>query len=172
MRRLETLTCIAVLLAACSTPPASVARSSPMTERQEDVAHRGARVMPFDLRQTTHIFNKTATGGEMRVEAKRADDAAQIELIREHLTEIAEEFREGRYTKPARIHGEDMPGIRELSAAAPGQIRVEMHEHPLGGRIDFRSDDPLLVAALHRWFDAQWADHGSDATSEHTHHEH
>ena len=42
--------------------------------RQADVAGRGADVMPFDLKATTHVFTKTAHGGVQRVVAKSATD--------------------------------------------------------------------------------------------------
>ncbi|WP_227869207.1 hypothetical protein [Nitrosospira lacus] len=32
-------------------------------KRLDEVAHRGAHVMPFDLEKTTSIFSKTANGG-------------------------------------------------------------------------------------------------------------
>lgn len=32
-----------------------------------------------------------------------------------------------------------------------------------GAELDYKTTDPKLVAALHKWFDAQLSDHGSDA---------
>src|SRR6476661_8385628 len=40
--------------------------------RQAEVARRGADVMPFDLKATTHVFTKTADGGVQRVVAQSA----------------------------------------------------------------------------------------------------
>ncbi len=34
--------------------------------RQEEIAEKGAEVMPFDLEETTHLFEKTETGGGCR----------------------------------------------------------------------------------------------------------
>lgn len=53
--------------------------------RQVDVAERGAQVMPFDLAQTTHVFQPQATGGIQRVIAKDPANSTQIGLIRTHL---------------------------------------------------------------------------------------
>ena len=39
-------------------------------ERLEDVTQRGMHVMPFDLKQTQHIFTKTETGGVQQVIAR------------------------------------------------------------------------------------------------------
>ena len=35
----------------------------PAQTRQEEVAARGVKVMPFDLEQTTHVFQKLEDGG-------------------------------------------------------------------------------------------------------------
>ena len=50
--------------------------------RQEEVAARGAEVMPFKRRATTHVFTKTPTGGLQQVIAKDPSDTEQIRLIR------------------------------------------------------------------------------------------
>jgi hypothetical protein len=40
---------------------------------------------------------------------------------------------------------------------------VEYDDQPAGGRIRYATGDSALVAALHRWFDAQVRDHGEHA---------
>ena len=40
----------------------SVAAQAADAQRHADVASRGADVMPFDLKATTHVFTKTAEG--------------------------------------------------------------------------------------------------------------
>jgi hypothetical protein len=62
-----------------------------------------------------------------------------------------------------------MPGLAELRNARPGKLRVEYRELPNGAEIDYASDDPALIAAIHRWFDAQLAEHGPDAMPGHPH---
>ena len=43
---------------------APVFAAEPASEqRLDEVAERGAHVMPFDLEKTVHIFSKTDTGG-------------------------------------------------------------------------------------------------------------
>jgi hypothetical protein len=77
------------------------------TERQADVAKRGADVMPFSLKATTHIFTKTSDGGTQRVIAKDTSDAKQIQMVREHLRHIqsAHQSRVGRLGRLARVRG-------------------------------------------------------------------
>jgi hypothetical protein len=60
-----------------------------------------------------------------------------------------------------------MPGLAELEAATPGQIDIAYQEVPAGAELTYRTSDARLVAALHRWFDAQLSDHGADAMAGH-----
>jgi hypothetical protein len=130
--------------------------------RQEEVATRGAQVMPFDLEQTMHVFQPLEDGGLQAVTAKDPSNSAQIALIQAHLTEEAEKFRRGDFSDPARIHGEDMPGLAALQAGAQ-HIAVQYTPLPNGAQIRYATTDPALLAALHQWFRAQLSDHGHHA---------
>jgi hypothetical protein len=140
------------------------------TARQEEVAKRGAQVMPFSLERTVHIFTKTKTGGVQQVIAKDPSDTGQITLIREHLNMISKEFAQGNFSAPASIHGNDMPGLAELEKAKPGQLRIEYKELPDGAQITYSSASPEMIDAIHRWFDAQLADHAGALPSLPEHH--
>jgi hypothetical protein len=131
--------------------------------RLDEVARSGAQVMPFDLEQTTHIFSKTEKGGLQQVVAKEGSNTEQIELIRTHLSDIARQFRQGDFSGPAKVHGDDMPGLEELRKARPGQIRIEYRGLANGAQIHYSTDDPRLVDAIHEWFDAQLRDHARHA---------
>lgn len=154
-------------MAVSSVSTASVAAAD--TARQDAVAERGVDVMPFDLNATTHVFTKTKTGGVQQVVAKSANDAAQIRLIREHLNEIAAQFSKRDFSGPASIHGDDMPGLAELKKAAPAELKVQYRKMKAGARIIYTAHNPELVAALHKWFDAQVSDHGNHAMEGHDH---
>jgi hypothetical protein len=130
--------------------------------RQEEVAKRGAQVMPFDLEQTMHMFQPLADGGRQTVTAKDPANSQQIALIQAHLQEEAEKFRRGDFSDPAKIHGEDMPGLAALRAGA-GHIDVQYTPLPNGAQLQYTTKDPALLAALHQWFTAQLADHGHHA---------
>ncbi len=73
--------------------------------RQEEIAEKGGQVMPFDLEKTTHVFEKTQTGGVQKVVADDPNDAEQITLIREHLEEEAAAFRRGDLSDRRRSTG-------------------------------------------------------------------
>lgn len=139
------------------------------TGRQAVVAEAGAAVMPFDLNRTRHDFETTASGGVQTV-VSRDGDTHQIALIRDHLRAEAVRFASGEFGSPAAIHGEDMPGLRTLSANA-SQVQVAYLDRPDGGEIRFTTRDAALTTALHAWFAAQLADHGVHATAGgHNHH--
>ncbi|CAI8847227.1 c-type cytochrome [Methylococcus capsulatus] len=145
----------------------------PSAQRLDEVAKRGARVMPFDLDKTIHVFSKMAQGGIQQVVAKQGTDAEQIRLIRQHLAEIAGKFSRGDFSAPTRIHGEDMPGLAELKRAAPGSLKVKYSILEQGAQIEYSAEDPALVEALHRWFDAQSSDHSGHTMEGHGgHHPH
>ena len=138
-------------------------------QRQADVAKRGADVMPFSLKATTHIFTKTPDGGTQRVVAKDASDAQQIQLVREHLRQIQVQFQKGDFSGPAHIHGTDMPSLAQLKAAKPGEISIVYRDVTSGAELIYRTANSGLVTALHTWFDAQVSDHDADAMAGHMH---
>ncbi len=157
---------LGVCIAAALSLPALAADA----QRQAEVARLGPDVMPFSLKATTHIFTKTAAGGVQRVLTKRAADTQQVKLVREHLHDIQTQFLKGDFSGPTHVHGVEMPGLAELQGAKPGQIAIDYREVPAGAELTYRTSDAKLVAALHRWFDAQLSDHGADAMAGQMHH--
>ena len=139
-------------------------------ERLDEVAQRGVHVMSFDLETTTHVFSKTAQGGVQEVIVKNPDNFEQIKLIREHLTKISYEFQQGNFADPAKIHGDSMPGLRELRKAKINQINIVYKDLPDGARISYSTDEPTLITAIHQWFEAQLSDHARHAISGHSNH--
>jgi len=136
---------------------------NPRSDRQAAVHDMGAMVMPFDLGDTLHIFEMTESGGIQQVIANDPDDQAQIALIQQHLEYEAARFSAGVYSDPNSLHGDDMPGTKEL---AEGFIFVDIQYAalPNGAQITFTTNDLSLITAIHRWFGAQLSDHGADAT--------
>jgi hypothetical protein len=147
---------LALGAAACSSQP----QASPA--RRAAVAARGAEVMPFDLAKTRHGFADLPDGGLQTVTAMDPADTLQARLVREHLQLEAAKFLRGEFADPMAIHGHAMPGVAELRQSA-GKIRVAFAAIPAGATIRYTTGDPALVAALHRWFAAQRADHGGGA---------
>jgi len=81
--------------------------------RQSEVARRGAEVMPFSLVKTQHQFTKTESGGIQRLISRDPQNQEEIRLIRQHLEQMAENFKRGDYSGPEAIHGPDMPGLAD-----------------------------------------------------------
>jgi hypothetical protein len=159
-----------LFIVACATALIVVPTLAADAQRQADVARRGADVMPFSLKATTHVFTETADGGVQRVIAKDAADAGQIKLVRDHLRDIQKQFLKGDFSGPSHIHGTQMPGLVQLKAAAPGEIAIAYQDVDAGAELVYRTSNPKLVVALHEWFDAQLSDHGADAMAGHAHH--
>ena len=133
--------------------------------RQEHVHQMAHSVMPFDISKTVHIFKMTESGGVQRVIAKDPGATDQIELIQQHLRHEAKMFQQGNYSDPAKLHGAEMPGLKDLEAGA-SRIKVSYEAVPSGAEIRFETTDPRLLTAIHRWFGAQLSEHGADARAE------
>lgn len=140
---------------------AAACAPSDADQRQAEVAEAGKAVMPFDLDQTTHVFEKLEDGGLQTVVAN-AGHPEQTGLIRTHLAEEADRFSRGDFHDPAMIHGDDMAGMHAL-VMGHDRIRITYREIETGGEIRYSAMDTALVTAIHEWFDAQLKDHGKHA---------
>jgi hypothetical protein len=163
-RLMIALACLALSSAASSLAAALETPAPPDTQRQQEVREKGSKVMPFSLDQTRHTFKKNDTGGVQRVRASNAD-ADQVAMIRSHLSSIEKSFSARDFSAPAHIHGADMPGMAEMMAAKPDELTVAYRDLDDGAELDYVSHSPVIIAAIHRWFDAQLADHGRDAAA-------
>ena len=139
--------------------PARRAEADPA--RRAEVDARGAQVMPFDLDRTRHVFTDRLDGGVQTVTALEPGDTRNVGLIQEHLRKEADRFARGDFADPTTIHGQDMPGLAELTAGA-ARIRVRYERLPGGARLRYTTSDPALVDAIHAWFRAQGMDHGAE----------
>jgi hypothetical protein len=130
---------------------------STMTSEQAMVSH-AQQMMPFDLNRTTHTFTQTTDGGVQKITVNDPADTRNLVLIRSHLRDEAEQFRAGNYSDPAKIHGMDMAGVKDLEQGA-ARVSVVYDEIPGGAQVSYTSTEPALVTALHAWFDRQSTDH-------------
>jgi hypothetical protein len=136
-----------------------------LARRRAEVARRGEQVMGFDPDRTTHRFTPVATGGVETVTADDPGDTGEIARIRTHLEFERGRFESGDFDDPMAIHGHAMPGLDVLrTGARAGRLRVAYGEVAGGGRLAYASGDAEVVAAIHRWFEAQVADHGAHST--------
>jgi len=138
--------------------------------RLDEIARRGAKIMPFNLDKTTHVFSKKEKGGVQQVVVENESNTEQIKLIREHLGEIADKFKQGNFSDPSKLHGDNMPGLATLKKAKKGEIKISYTELSDGAQIVYASDQPKIVLAIHQWFDAQLSDHSRHSMPNHPHH--
>lgn len=131
-------------------------------QHQAEIALRGSQVMPFNLDATTHIFQPLADGGLQTVVADNLTDATQIKLIQEHLKEESQKFGIGDFSDPSAIHGNKMPGLRELKDGYQ-EIDVEYAAISNGATLRYTTQRADLVSAIHTWFEAQRSDHAHHA---------
>ena len=154
--------CVAKVMAVLLLSSGSVVFAQTPQERIHAMSHT---VMPFDMSKTIHIFKMTESGGTERIVVRDTRYADQIPLIRRHLEHEARKFQRGDYSEPAKLHGSDMPGLKELEANA-SQIRISYSKLPEGAQITFETRSLRLLTAIHRWFGAQLSEHGADARAE------
>lgn len=133
--------------------------------QQEHVHDMSHSVMSFDISETIHIFKMTEEGGIQQVISRDVDAVHQVMMIQQHLRYEAERFKRGDYSDPEKLHGQAMPGLKELQDGG-AEINVSYADVPLGGQITFTTTDLHLLTAIHRWFGAQLSEHGTDAKAE------
>jgi len=139
----------------------SVAGKSEASARQQ---------LPYAVDQSVESFSQTVHGGIMHITAKSAGDTQQIKRIQQYLRKTAEEFNKGDFSSTERFHGPDMPGLAQMKAAKPDDIRYEYKALSNGGQIHFSTEYPQLLNAIHAWIDAQIAEHGNTVLPGHEGH--
>ncbi|MFZ0456478.1 MAG: hypothetical protein WCE54_19620 [Ignavibacteriaceae bacterium] len=125
---------------------------------------RSPMVMPFNMSKVTHYFIKTKDGGNLIIKTKNPKDTVQAALVREHLKKEQALFSNANFRDPKTLHGMNMPGLKILSKSK-GKFKVDYKELADGAQLEFTSKDSVVISAIHKWFDAQLRDHGSDAKS-------
>ena len=154
--------CVTTIMVAILLLNSSMVFAQTKQERVHAMSHS---VMPFNISKTLHIFKVTESGGIEKIVVRNPRDADQVTLIRRHLAREAGKFQRGDYSDPVKLHGPNMPGLKELEAGA-SQIEVAYSELPEGAQITFKTKSLRLLTAIHRWFGAQLSEHCADAKAE------
>ena len=119
---------------------------------------RGEVGMGFSQSATTHHFLLTADGGEIQVQANDVNDAADRDLIRRHLIEIARSFAAGDFHTPAFVHDQTPPGVAVLERLGPA-VHYTYADLEQGGRVSLRTNSPEALAAVHEFLRFQIQEH-------------
>jgi hypothetical protein len=126
---------------------------------------RGALVMGFDQDVTTHHFVLVADGGAIEVEVNDSQDVANRDAIRDHLREIAAQFRQGVFDKPFATHGEVPPGVPVLQRLH-GSVTYQYEPTSRGARVRIETSNREALAAIHDFLRYQITEHHTgDPTS-------
>ncbi len=137
---------------------------STLMQRQHMIHSESHMVMPFDMNKVTHYFIKNNQGGVLMIKTKNKKDTAQAALIQSHLKKEGKLFSNADFRDPKTLHGMNMPGLKVLSGSK-GKFKVKYKNLSDGGQLTFNSKNSEVINAIHKWFDAQLKDHGSDAKS-------
>jgi hypothetical protein len=156
---------LALVLAIFASPLA--AQDSPRQEHAhaDGVDSRGDQGMGFSHDKVAHHFGLTRSGGFITAEVKDQADAGSAAQVRMHFSHIAVAFKRGDFDLPMFIHGREPPGV-PLMKKLKDQIKYEMQETPLGGRIAITTANPKAVEAIHRFLEFQIRDHRTGDSTE------
>ena len=126
---------------------------------------RGDQAMGFSHEKTTHHFRLYKDGGAIEVAANDAKDADSRNMIRMHLSHIAQMFAEGNFEAPMFIHSTTPPGVATMKELRD-QISYQYLNADNGGRVRIRSANSRAVAAVHDFLRFQIAEHKTGDTAE------
>jgi len=149
------------------TMPAGMSHDEHLAQMRKDadLKKRGALTMGFDQDATTHHFVLTAAGGAIEVEVNDANDVANRAAIREHLRQIAAQFRQGVFDKPFATHADVPPGVPVLQRLHE-LVSYDYEETSSGGRVRIATSNREALAAVHDFLRYQIAEHRTgDSTS-------
>lgn len=118
---------------------------------------RGKQVMGVDQYSSVHRFDALPDGG--RIELQRPDaDSADVEVIRDHLRDIARRFAAGDFSLPGIVHDGEVPGTRTL-AERRGHLHYEFRPLPKGGEVRITTHDGPALAAIRDFMSFQRREH-------------
>jgi len=114
--------------------------------------------MGFDQDKATHHFRLTSKGGAIEVQANDPTDTSSRELIRTHLSHVAEAFKAGDFSIPMFVHDETPPGVETMKRLKQA-ISYRYQETERGGRVTFSTTDAEAIEAIHSFLRYQIREH-------------
>ena len=128
-----------------------------MSEHSVMMQH-GEKAMGFSQTQTTHHFFLKNDGGVIQVEANDPKDTQNRDLIRTHLTHIAQAFAAGDFSDPLAVHDKVPDGVPVMQRLK-GDIRYIFEQTPQGGRVVISTANPQALDAIHQFLRFQVREH-------------
>jgi hypothetical protein len=122
------------------------------------VVTRGEHVMGFSQEKTTHHFLLHKDGGTISITANDPKDTDSRDMIRMHLSHIAQMFAGANFDAPMLIHGTTPPGVPVMKQLR-AQITYRYQETDSGGQVRIQSSNPKAIAAIHGFLRFQIKEH-------------
>jgi hypothetical protein len=127
-------------------------------DASSEMNQRGEQGMGFSQTATVHHFFLSPDGGVIQVEIKDPADRADRDMIRAHLSHIAQAFANGDFAIPMFVHDTLPPGVPEMKRLR-GKIRYSFEPSARGGRVVISTTDKEAMAAIHRFLRFQIEEH-------------
>jgi hypothetical protein len=118
----------------------------------------GEQAMGFSQTQTTHHFFLRKDGGIIQVEANDPIDTQNRDLIRIHLSHIAQAFAVGDFSDPLVVHDKFADGVPVMQRLK-GDIHYTFEQIPQGGRVLIHTANAQAVEAIHQFLRFQIKEH-------------
>lgn len=118
----------------------------------------GEKTMGFSQTATTHHFLLTKEGGVIQVDANNPKDTHNRELIRTHLSHIAQAFASGDFSDPLSVHSQVPDGVPVMQRLK-GEIRYTFEETPRGGRVLIVTTNSQALEAIYQFLRFQVQEH-------------
>ena len=166
------LIALAPILAAFGCGPASSRSADSATAADSAFAAvqtRGAAVMGVNQYDSQHVFEDLPNGGRIVLERQDSTDSAGIAMIRQHMWEVAADFRAGNFRKPFRVHGRAVPGT-DVMAARHTALSYVVVDRPRGAEVRITTGDSAALAAVHAFLAFQRSDHRAGGHEGHSGH--
>ena len=137
-------------------------------QRFQEMNARGNVSMGFDQEKTTHHFRTADDGGAIEVTVNDANDAQNLNAIRKHLRQVADDFTRGDFRSPLATHGELPNGAAEMQRLK-AKISYRYEELPLGARVRISTRDAEALEAVQQFLGYQVTEHRTGDATEHKH---
>ena len=119
---------------------------------------RGERAMGFSQTATVHHFLLKPDGGVIQVEVRDASDASNLELVRQHLSHIAQAFAAGDFETPALVHARTPPGT-DVMRRLKSEISYAFEQTETGGLVRISTKNAEALKAVQAFLRFQIEDH-------------
>jgi hypothetical protein len=125
---------------------------------QAVVESHGDQAMGFPKIKTTHHFRMMKNGGAIEITVNDPSDKVHVRAVRSHLSNIAIMFTEGDFSIPEFVHDGLPPGVTTMKLMKAA-IHYKYEETPNGGNVKIKSDDLIVLAAIHDFLRFQITEH-------------